>query len=145
MTATSKTGRRYVSYGSAPTAVVTPKSPCSHQAVKSISGWATVLRATAAWEIFALRGGHAALSTPYGSTARHLLDKVALLVADGVLLAHLWGWLISRDERRLGWQAVVDVTHRSCLTLLVFEPALGKYVPRTTRAPLFSEIETGAR
>ena len=145
MTATSKTGRRHVSYGLAPSGVVTPESPCAHQAVKAISAWATVLRATAAWEIVALRGGHTTLSTPYSSAARHLLDKVVLLVVDGVLLAHPWGWLISRGEHGLRWQAVAEVTQRFSLALVVSKPALGKDVPLTTRAPLFSELEAGAR
>ncbi len=145
MTATSKTGRREVSANPVPGVAATGKSPYSHEAVKSIAGWATVLRATPAWEILALRGKHAALGTPYGSTARHLLDKVVLLVADGVLLAHLWGWLISRAEHRLGWQAAAGVTHRSSLALIVSKPALGRYVPLTTRAPLLCQLETGTR
>jgi hypothetical protein len=145
MTATSKTGRRDVSANPVPGVAATRKSPCSHQAVKAISAWATVLRATAAWEILALGGKHATLRTPYGSAARHLLDKVVLLVADGVLLAHLWGWLISRDEHRLGWQAVAGVTQRFSLALIVSEPALGKYVPLTTRAPSLSQLKAGAR
>ena len=145
MTSRSKTGRREVSANPVPGAAATRKSPCSHQAVKSTSGWATVLRATAAWEILALRGGQTTLSTPYGPAARHLLDKVALLIADGVLLAHRWGWLISRDEHRLGWQAVVDVTHRSSLALIVSEPDFGEHVPWTTRGPLLSQLKAGAR
>lgn len=92
MATTSKTGGKDASAGSAPDAVVTTKTRCSHRAVEGVAGWATVLGATAAWDIWALRGGHTTLSTAYGSAARHPLGKVALLVADTVLLAHLWGW-----------------------------------------------------
>ena len=99
MAATSGTGGKDVSGDATPTAVVTRKAHCPHHAVESVAGWATVLGATAAWDIWALRGGHTTLSTAYGSAARHPLGRVALLVADTVLLAHLWGW--PRSARRL--------------------------------------------
>jgi len=68
------------------------KTRCAHHAAEGLAGWATVLGTTAAWDIWALRGGHTTLSTAYGTAARHPLGRFALLAADAVLLAHLWGW-----------------------------------------------------
>ncbi|MHB1509119.1 MAG: hypothetical protein ACYCST_04390 [Acidimicrobiales bacterium] len=68
------------------------KAPCAHRAAEGLAGWAAVLGTTAAWDLWALRGGHTTLSTAYGTAARHPLGRVALLAADAVLLAHLWGW-----------------------------------------------------
>ena len=63
-----------------------------HRTAEGIAGWATVGATVAAYDLWALRGGHETLGSAYAAASRPPAGRVVLLVADAVLLAHLWRW-----------------------------------------------------
>ncbi|MDA8283001.1 MAG: hypothetical protein M0Z42_06795 [Actinomycetota bacterium] len=65
---------------------------CNHQTAEGIAGWAAVAATVAAYDGWALHGGHETLSSAYAAASRHPVGRVVLLAADAVLLAHLWRW-----------------------------------------------------
>jgi hypothetical protein len=65
---------------------------CRHRGVEGVAGWAAVGAVVAAYDLWALRGGHETLSAAYAAASEHPVGRVALLAADAVLLAHLWRW-----------------------------------------------------
>ena len=70
----------------------TGTAACRHGRLEGAAGWAAVGAVVAAYDLWALRGGHETLSAAYAAASEHPVGRVALLAADAVLLAHLWRW-----------------------------------------------------
>ena len=65
---------------------------CNHRTAEGILGWVAVAATVAAYDGWALRGGHETLRSAYATASHHPVGRAVLLAADAVLLAHLWRW-----------------------------------------------------
>lgn len=76
------------------------------ETMEGVAGWGVVAVVAAGVDVWALRGAHTTLSSAHGRLCASRRGRLALGLAEVILLCHLWHWpKAARALDPFGWAA----------------------------------------